>query len=235
MYVPVFIQKLFGSVTWRIPCAEPTLFLTFDDGPVPEVTPHVLRILESYNAKATFFCLGDNVEKHRDLYEKILSEGHVVGNHTSHHLNGWKVSLNEYLKDVALCDKVLSLVNDQHSTVHSPQSKVNSSNLVSDLLLTADRRPSTKIFRPPYGKLSWSQYDVLSTHYTIVMWDLLSRDYDQSLTGEACFQKVVDHATSGSIVVFHDSVKAKARVLDALPKVLEYFSKKNYLFRAINK
>src|ERR1700716_2747695 len=107
MFVPFVVQKLFGSVTWRMPGADPDLFLTFDDGPVPEVTPLVLDILQRFGVKATFFCTGENVQKHRDVYEKILSAGHSTGNHTFHHLNGWKSGAKEYVGDVALCAAVM--------------------------------------------------------------------------------------------------------------------------------
>ncbi len=218
MNVSVFIQKIFGSATWKIPCAEPTLFLTFDDGPVPEVTPDILDILKRNDAKATFFCIGENVEKYPEVYKRIVAEGHAVGNHTYRHLNGWKTSADEYAKDVALCDTALSTANCR-------------------LLSTADYYPppTANLFRPPYGKLNWSQYSTLKSDYSIIMWNVLSKDYDEKISGEICLRNVSEHATSGSIIVFHDSVKARERVLYALPKVLEHFSKQNFSFKSISK
>jgi peptidoglycan/xylan/chitin deacetylase (PgdA/CDA1 family) len=217
MNVPVVIQKLFKSLTWRMSCKEPALFLTFDDGPVPEVTPQVLDILGSFQAKATFFCLGENVEKYPGTFEKILADGHAVGNHTYHHLNGWKTGVSEYKKDIDLCDDML---------------RRNSGGVLS----SGEHPPLTRnLFRPPYGKIRPSQVSKLKSQYSIVMWDVLSRDFDSSISGEECFRNVSDHAGSGSIVVFHDSLKARERVLHALPKVLDYFSERKFSFHAIGK
>ena len=207
--VPVFIQKLFGSVTWRMPDTDPFLFITFDDGPNPEVTPRVLEILKHFKAKATFFCVGENIEKHRGVFEKTVADGHVIGNHTYHHLNGWRTKTDAYIEDVKKCDKMLQFQN--------PKSEI--------------RNP--KLFRPPYGKIRPSQISNLRSQYSIIMWDVLSRDYDENISGEKCLLNVTGHARNGSIIVFHDSMRAKDRVLYALPKVLEYFSERNYSFKSL--
>jgi peptidoglycan/xylan/chitin deacetylase (PgdA/CDA1 family) len=206
MNVPFIIQKIFGSVTWRMPGSDPVLFLSFDDGPVPEVTPLILDILKKFNAKATFFCVGDNIQKHPELFRRIKQEGHVVGNHTFSHLNGWQTRSDVYSEDVMKCEAVMK----------------------------TEEGIDSKLFRPPYGKLKRGQIARLRKNFTIVMWDVLSRDYDQKISGEKCFQTVTADAKPGSIVVFHDSIKAKERVLFALPKVLEHFSEKNFSFRSIN-
>jgi peptidoglycan/xylan/chitin deacetylase (PgdA/CDA1 family) len=210
MNVPLVVQKFFGSLTWRMPAKDAALFITFDDGPVPGVTPEVLGILQDFRVKATFFCIGENVQKHPALYEKILAAGHATGNHTFHHLDGWKTKTKEYLLDIERCEQVLKSSNP-HSAF----------------------RNSKPLFRPPYGKIKLSQISALKSQFSIIMWDVLSRDYDERLTGEQCFLNVRDHATKGSIVVFHDSEKAKTRVLHALPKVLQYFSERNYSFKTI--
>ncbi len=222
MNVPVLIQKLFGSVTWRMPATDPFLFLTFDDGPNPEVTPQVLDILKRFDVKATFFCVGENVEKHPGIFQRILEGGHAIGNHTFHHLNGWRTDVGKYLADVYKCSDLLREVDSRQSTVHS------SAPIANCQLPTAD------LFRPPYGKLKPSQLKLLKRNYRVILWDVLSRDYDQNISGEKCFLNVTKHARKGSIIVFHDSLKAKDRVLVALPKVLEHFSKQNYSFKSLS-
>lgn len=187
---------------WSMPSAEKILYLTFDDGPHPTATSFVLDQLKLFDAKATFFCIGKNVEHHPEIYQSILREGHNTGNHTQHHLNGWKTPLNEYLSDV----------------------KKASATIKSNL------------FRPPYGRLTSKQAkQILKNDDTnrIIMWDVLSGDFDEGVTGEYCFNKVKDHAVNGSIVVFHDSEKAWPRLQVALPKVLHYFSGQGYEFRVL--
>lgn len=186
-------------MVWNIPTQEKTLYLTFDDGPVPEATPYVLDLLKQYNAQATFFCVGENVKKHPALFRRILDEGHATGNHTYHHLNGWKTKNHTYISNIGSADGL----------IHS------------------------RLFRPPYGKLKLSQYAHLKSHYSIIMWDVLSKDYDQSITGEQCLQRVIRKTKPGSILVFHDSIKAFERMQYALPRTLEYFSKKGFAFKKI--
>ncbi len=202
MYViktPQFIQSSFPGYVWRIPSAEPTLYLTFDDGPIPGVTPWVLDILQQYQAKATFFCVGDNVRKHPAIYHRIVAEGHAVGNHTYNHLNGWKTDARVYIHNVRHC---LRLV------------------------------PS-KLFRPPYGRIMPRQRAFLQRHFRIVMWDVLSGDFDPKITARQCLENVLKNAESGSIVVLHDSLKAEPHLRVVLPEVLEYYAKAGYVFRAI--
>jgi peptidoglycan-N-acetylglucosamine deacetylase len=192
-------KTFFPSAVWNIPTKEKTLYLTFDDGPVPEVTPYVLDLLKQYNAKATFFCVGENLKKHPAVFQRILKEGHAVGNHTYHHLKGWKTANENYFEDIKQCDHLVQ----------------------------------SKLFRPPYGKMKPSQFTILNSQFSIIMWDVLSKDYDQSLTGEQCLQRVLGKAKNGSIIVFHDSVKAFDRLQYALPKVLEHFSENGFEFKKI--
>ena len=196
---PHFIQSLFPHFTWRIPTQEKELYLTFDDGPIPEVTPWVLEQLEAYQAKATFFCVGDNIRKHPEVFQQVLKAGHSVGNHTFNHLNGWSADNLVYLRNIRKC-------------------------------ATQVRNP---LFRPPYGKMKPKQAQFLQRHYRIVMWDILSGDFDPEVTPEQCLANVINNAGPGSIIVFHDSLKAESKLTYALPKVLEHFSAEGYSFQAL--
>ncbi len=196
---PVFIQSLFPNFTWRIPHDDKILYLTFDDGPIPEVTEWVLDILDQFKAKATFFCIGENVLKHPTIYERIKANKHAVGNHTFHHKNGWKTDKSKYFKDVDECAKLVD----------------------------------SKLFRPPYGRLTRQQSRFLQQHYQIIMWDILTGDFDPDLDPEVCYQRIIKKSKSGSIIVFHDSIKAQAILTKVLPRYLEHFTKLGYSFAAI--
>lgn len=196
---PKIIQALRPAFMWRLPSEEPVVHLTFDDGPIPEVTPWVLDLLAQYQAKATFFCVGDNVRKHAAIYQRLLDEGHSTGNHTFHHLNGWQTADRTYYRDIRQCAEV----------VHSP------------------------LFRPPYGRLLPRQRAYLERRYRIVMWDVLSGDFDTSLSPEDCLRNVLDNVEPGSIVVFHDSLKAEPRLRYVLPRVMEYFKERGWRFEGI--
>lgn len=196
---PRVVKAFLPNYTWHIPTTEKVLYLTFDDGPIPEATPWVLDTLLQYGAKATFFCVGDNVRKHPGIFQRILSEGHAVGNHTFNHLNGWKTHTFDYLKNVQRCGQMVS----------SP------------------------LFRPPYGALRPSQTRRLRTRYRIVMWDVLSGDFDPKISPEQCLQNVLDNVQPGSIVLFHDSLKAETRMRFALPKVLEKLTAEGWTFQRV--
>jgi peptidoglycan-N-acetylglucosamine deacetylase len=196
---PRFMQNLFPNYTWNIKTDDKVLYLTFDDGPIPEVTPWVLEQLEKYDAKATFFCVGENVQKHPSVFQQVLDAGHSVGNHTYNHLSGWNTENIPFFHNIRHCAQL-----------------VNSG-----------------LFRPPYGRLTPSQTQFLTRHYRIVMWDVLSGDFDQSLSNEEVFDNVILSAKRGSIVVFHDSLKAKERMQYALPRVLEHFSARGYRFECL--
>lgn len=196
---PVFARKVYPQAIFKIKSDKDVLYLTFDDGPDPEASPDVLSILKSYNAKATFFCVGENVKNYKKIYDDIIQAGHSVGNHTFNHLQGWKTNNPEYINNI---DKASEYIN-------------------------------SNLFRPPYGQLKISQYKILKESFKIVMWDVLSMDFDIKTSKENCVNNVIKLAKPGSVVVFHDSKKMIDKVIYALPQVLEYFSKKNYLFEAI--
>ncbi|HET6244397.1 MAG TPA: polysaccharide deacetylase family protein [Bacteroidia bacterium] len=191
------LQAIFSSFIWRYePSEKKSLYLTFDDGPEPQVTPFVLDILKQYKAKATFFCVGENVHKNPDLYKRILIEGHKTGNHSYNHLNGWKTKSENYINNIQKCALVVN----------------------------------SKLFRPPYGKITPKQAKLLRPFFKIVMWDVLSGDYSEQNSEMKCYENIANHASNGSIIVFHDSLKSKKNVLSVLPKTLEHFSKKGYSF-----
>ena len=196
---PRLIQNLLPTFTWRIPTEEKVLYLTFDDGPIPEVTPWVLDTLRRFNAKATFFCVGDNVKKHPSVFQQVLAEGHAVGNHTFNHLNGWDSENISFFHNVRHCAKLVK----------------------------------SSLFRPPYGRLTPKQTQFLTRHYQIVMWDVLSGDFDQTISKEDCLSNVMASTKRGSIIVFHDSQKAAERMMYTLPRVLEHFAAKGYRFESL--
>ena len=185
-----------ADMLWSVDTEKKQLFLTFDDGPTQVITEWVLKILADFNAKATFFCLGKNVELYPEIYQQIISEGHGVGNHTYDHPNGWQTEDSAYFKNVKKCTELID----------------------------------SKLFRPPYGKISRSQNKVLKENYTVVMWDVLSGDFDLSITPEKCLDNVVSNAAKGSIIVMHDSLKAEKNLRHVLPKMLTHFIKKEYSF-----
>lgn len=193
------LSFFYPSLLWHVPVKDKILYLTFDDGPIPEVTPWVLEELKKRNVKATFFCIGDNVRKHPTIFQSIRENGHTTGNHTYHHLNGWDTADKKYSEDIELANKLIS----------------------------------SRLFRPPYGKIRISQISALKKKYRIVMWDVLSKDYDTNLNGEQCYQRVIKSALPGSVIVFHDSLKAQNRLRHALPKVMDHFIKMGYTFAAL--
>jgi peptidoglycan/xylan/chitin deacetylase (PgdA/CDA1 family) len=196
---PWLLKKLYPNLIWHADHSSRRLYLTFDDGPIPIVTPFVLNILKQYNAKATFFCIGDNVDKHPNIFEQIKNNGHAIGNHTYNHLKGWKTDDKTYL----------------------------------DNFLQADKLLNTNLFRPPYGRIKRSQVKLLKQakpDLKIIMWNVLSGDFDVNLKPEKCLENVVRNTDNGDIVLFHDSLKAKERMEYVLPKALEYWSKEGYEF-----
>lgn len=194
MQFPRFLRPLFGNVIWRANTSSKVIYLTFDDGPVPEVTPLVLDILDRYGWKATFFCVGDNVARYPDLYADILKRGHKTGNHTFNHLKGFQYSKEEYVENV---EKAAKLID-------------------------------SKLFRPPHGRIKPSQLRALKEHYKIVMWDVITHDYNKKVSPDRILQTVQKYLRSGSLVVFHDSVKAEKNVLEALPRAIEFWQSKGY-------
>lgn len=199
-----FIRKLFPGYVWNIPNNSKTVYLSFDDGPTPEITEWVLGVLEQHNIKATFFCIGNNIEKYPDIFRKVVEAGHSIGNHTFNHFNGWSTDNTTYFKNIEGCEKVMGGTN------------------------------TAKLFRPPYGKIKRSQKkEVLKMGYRIVMWDVLSADFDQSISPEKCLQNVIKNTAEGSVIIFHDSIKAGENMRYALPKAIEYLKEKGFRFAAI--
>ena len=216
----------FPSLLWNLPSKEKVLYISFDDGPIYEVTPWVLSILKRYEAKATFFCIGDNVEANPEIFQQILAEGHTVGNHTFNHLNGWITPSEEYLRNTLKTEKLLSENISLYK--NSPAAK-RVENSGKDTPFA-----NLKLFRPPYGKLRFSQMRKLKkAGYKIVMWDVISGDFDENLPAESCYKFVIEMSRSGSIIVFHDSIKARKNMQEVLPRVLEYFSRKGYKFKSL--
>lgn len=210
---PLLLKWYYPSLTWNKSRSEKTVYLTFDDGPVPNVTDFVLNTLKSFGAKATFFCIGDNIVKHPAIFERVKNEGHAIGNHTFNHLKGWKTDDETYVSNFLKCQELTQ----------------------------------THLFRPPYGRIKKSQIRKLqsavrssqpsagepqtaSCKLQIVMWDVLSGDFDTSLSPEKCYQNVIDNTKNGAIIVFHDSLKAFDRLQYALPKTIRYLSERGYQF-----
>lgn len=203
---PFWLRWLYPSLTWRMPGNEKCIYLTFDDGPIPVVTPFVLETLKKFDAHATFFCIGENVMKYPEIYQQVLQAGHGIGNHTFNHLKGWVTPDDIYLENVMQCRQLVK----------------------SDL------------FRPPYGRGKRSQYRKLTAglgskndQFRIIMWDVLSGDFDTKLSPPNCLQNVLRNTVPGSIVVFHDSLKAFDRLEYALPRALEFWQKQGYVFKPL--
>lgn len=214
--IPAIIKWIYPTYTWdrfdTTSFKKKVIYLTFDDGPIPEVTPWVLKTLRLYQAKATFFCIGDNVKKHPNLFDKVLKEGHRIGNHTHHHLNGWQTHINTYINDVKKADL-----------------------LISERMKNAQNTPlKYKLFRPPYGKITAKQAKNLQKlGFKIIMYDVIAYDWKQTLKPSTCYNNIIKNARSGSIVVLHDSLKAKDNVYKTLPKLLEYYKNKGYSFETL--
>jgi peptidoglycan/xylan/chitin deacetylase (PgdA/CDA1 family) len=197
--IPSLITRSFKRMTWNINGDSKSVYLTFDDGPTPEVTAWVLDKLDEYGAKGTFFCLGRNVDAHHDIFKEIKRRGHSVGNHTYSHMKGYSASNSKYMDDIRLADELID----------------------------------SKLFRPPYGRILGRQVKEIHPHFKIIMWEVLSVDYNPRVSGEKVVKNVTKNVRPGSIVVFHDSVKASKNLYHALPVVLEYLKKNGYEMKAI--
>lgn len=199
---PWLLKKLYPGMLWNADRNSRCIYLTFDDGPIPIVTPFVLNILKQYNAKATFFCVGDNAAKHPDVFEQVKKDGHAIGNHTYNHLKGWDTDNQTYLNNFSQADKLLN----------------------------------SKLFRPPYGRIKRAQVKLLKNvkqGLKVIMWTVLSGDFDTNLTPEKCFENVIKNTNNGGIVLFHDSLKAFPRLEYALPKAMEQWSREGFTFKAL--
>jgi len=206
---PEILKKITPAWIWSIETTAKKIYLTFDDGPIPEATPFVLKTLEHYQAKATFFCIGANIIKHPELLEDCITKGHAIGNHTYHHLNGWKTTTQHYLENTLKTTAVL-----EHRDPHYKK------NL---------------LFRPPYGKITPQQSKALrALGYKIIMWDILPRDWEKKYSSEHCLEKVLHHTKPGSIIVLHDSIKAFTKMSYTLPKILSYYTAHGFTFESLN-
>lgn len=195
---PQFIRYLYPSAIWRMDKDKRAVYLTFDDGPIPKVTPWVLDVLDKYGIKATFFMVGDNIRKHPDEFHMVVERGHRIGNHTFNHIRGLSYDINSYLENT---DKACKMMMN------------------------------TNLFRPPHGYMSPKQYVELKKRYKIVMWDLVTRDYNRKFTGEQILQKVKKYVRNGSIITFHDSIKSEENIRYALPKAIEWLLEQGYEFK----
>lgn len=193
---PQFIRWIWRG-TWRMSRKSKAVYLTFDDGPCPETTPKLLDILDEYNVKATFFCVGDNVRKYPEWFNEYKKRGHAVGNHTMHHLKGFSCENDFYLADVQEADSYIK----------------------------------SRYFRPPYGRIKPKQLKALQKKYRIIMWDVITRDYNAKLTPEKVYGFVRHKARNGSVIVFHDSKKAAKNMLAALPPSIEWLKSQGYEFK----
>lgn len=195
---PQFIRYLYPSAIWRMDKDKRAVYLTFDDGPIPKVTPWVLDVLDKYGIKATFFMVGDNIRKHPDEFHMVVERGHRIGNHTFNHIRGLSYDINSYLENTDKACKIMM---------------------------------NTNLFRPPHGYMSPKQYVELKKRYKIVMWDLVTRDYNRKFTGEQILQKVKKYVRNGSIITFHDSIKSEENIRYALPKAIEWLMEQGYEFK----
>ncbi len=212
---PGLVKTIFPNFVWNINTGAKELYLTFDDGPTPEITDWVLSTLRDYKAKATFFCVGENIKKHPEIFQNIISEGHSVGNHTYNHLKGWKHKTEDYINNVLLTQNLIDSETQ------------NSENFEA-------QPASAKLFRPPYGKLKIKQGKQLrQMGYKTILWDVLSFDWESSISEEQCLKNITSVAKRGSIIVCHDSVKAFKNLKFCLPKVLDYYTQQGFMFKAI--
>ena len=198
--IPDFIKLMWRTPVWRINPSEKVIYLTFDDGPNPEVTPRVLDILDEFEAKATFFCVGENVLKYPKIFQEVKHRGHAVGNHTFNHVKGTEKTVKEYVDNVGKA----------HEYIHS------------------------KLFRPPHGRITLSQVNKLKADFKIIMWDFITYDFDRQVTSTEILKEVKIRSRNGSVVIFHDSLKARKNVLEALPEALRYWKKEGYEVKALH-
>lgn len=197
---PWLIQKLYPSLVWKLNKPN-TIFLTFDDGPIPEITPFIQKTLTDFNIRATFFCVGDNLRKYKEIAQESIHLGHSIANHTFNHLNGWKTNKNDYFNNIEQCE-----------------------NLIKELGV------SRLLFRPPYGRILKEQIQLLKHDYRIVMWDVLTGDFSKNVDPEDCLKGSIGATTHGSIVLFHDNVKAQKNLEYCLPRYVEHFLTAGFRF-----
>lgn len=202
--IPRVIKWLYPQLIWAMPADKKVIYLTFDDGPIPHLTDYILETLKQYDAKATFFCVGDNLVKHKPIAHRVIEQGHALGNHTFNHLNGWNTNGADYFANIEKCEAILAALGQEN-----------------------------KMLRPPYGRITRKQIKTLTKDYNIVMWDVLSGDFSAAITPEVCLKKTIKATRSGSIVLFHDNLKAEANVKYALPRFLDHFTAAGYNFNVL--
>lgn len=208
--IPTLFKWMFPNYFWNIPTTSKSIYLTFDDGPTPEITNWTLETLKQYDAKATFFCIGNNIEKYPEIFQNIITDGHAIGNHTHNHVKGWKTKTKSYLKNIS---EAQNTINNQ---IQNSEFRIQN------------------LFRPPYGQIKPKQgKQLINLGYKVIMWDVLSLDWDATVSPKNCLNNVISKTTNGSIIVFHDSVKASKNMQYALPKVLEHFNEKGYAFECL--
>jgi peptidoglycan/xylan/chitin deacetylase (PgdA/CDA1 family) len=212
----VLLSIIYPKLTWTRKTSEKVIYLTFDDGPIPDVTEYVLNELDKYKAKATFFCVGENVSKNDLIFHKIINRGHKIGNHTFNHINGWKNNIEDYMENIAKADFILTQNLSEEN-----------------ISLYRSSKTGKKLFRPPYGKIKKNQIKALEDHYEIVMWNVLTGDFDKNLPPEKCLRTAIKYTGKGSIVIFHDSLKALPNLQFALPKFLKHFTEAGYRFESL--
>ncbi len=202
---PFFLPWFYPTLVWRQSVQAKELYLTFDDGPVPGPTEFVLDTLDLFGVKATFFCIGENIGKHPEIFKKIVANGHTVANHTFNHINGWKNSADCYRSNVELCRSEIVKYSSEHTG---------------------------RIFRPPYGRITRKQIEALRD-YKVIMWDVLSVDYNKNVKPQACLSNTIKTVRPGSIIVFHDSYKAEKNMSFTLPRLIEHCIESGYIFKTI--
>ncbi|WP_245652256.1 polysaccharide deacetylase family protein [Rufibacter tibetensis] len=198
---------LFPKVWWKRPVQDKTIFLTFDDGPIPEVTPFLLEQLALYRAKATFFCVGENLIRYPEIAKKVATEGHRLANHTHQHVKAWKTPPQDYLRQVEQCQAALEQIGAGNNQV--------------------------KLFRPPHGQITRAHLKLLQPDYQVVMWSMLTYDFDVTLPPQTCLEKAVTGIKPGAVVVMHDSLKADQNLRYVLPRLLRHFSEQGYSFKTL--
>ncbi len=212
--VPNWIKRFFKSFVWHISTKEKIIYLTFDDGPIPGVTEFVIDELAKYNAKASFFCVGDNISKNPEVFIKLVRAGHAIGNHTFNHVKGWQMKNEAYFENISRFEKEIENFNLKFN-------------------LASFQHDNLKLFRPPYGRIKPSQAKVLRQDYKIIMWDVLTCDYDKLLLPECCLANAIKYTKPGSVVLFHDSLKAERNMKFTLPKYLEHYANLGYQFESL--
>lgn len=203
---PLFLRKIAPELSWKINTSEKIIYLTFDDGPIPGLTDFVLDELKKYDAKATFFCVGENILKHGEICQKIVEEGHLLGNHTFNHLKGWRTDDNDYFKNIDQCQRAIEKLQPSRT------------------------KP---LFRPPYGQITKKQIAAIKANYQIIMWDILTYDYERKIAPPGRLNKIIAKTSPGSIVVFHDNYKGEQNLRQLLPRFLEHFSENGFRFKKL--